>query len=404
MHNLGTVIRFEIVRMLKKKSFWIAALAFPVIAAFIGFIIFFSNKATDDQSKNLAKEQYSLGVTDDSKIINEKILTQVKAKTIATKAEGEAAVKSGTLDAYFYYPQDVSKSPVQIYAKDVGLFKNNRYNDLAEQLLKQSTTAQTSPTVSAVLQGNVAFNATTYTEDGQVDEGFMKLIAPGIFLVLFYFMIATFGSQILTSITEEKENRVIEMILATIKPTTLLVGKLFSLIALALIQMVIILIPIVIGYFTLRDQLSLPNFDLATIPIDPLAVGLGAIIFFVSFMMFAGILMTIGAAMPTAKEANSFFGGALAFLFGPLYAAPLFFTSPESIIVQVLSYFPLTAPIPLLLRNAIGNLSLTEASIAIAILLVTTVIVINIGVRIFRFGALEYSRKLSLQEVIGRKT
>ena len=74
MHNLGTVIRFEIVRMLKKKSFWIAALAFPVIAAFIGFIIFFSNKATDDQSKNLAKEQYSLGVTDDSKIINEKIL------------------------------------------------------------------------------------------------------------------------------------------------------------------------------------------------------------------------------------------------------------------------------------------------------------------------------------------
>jgi ABC-2 type transport system permease protein len=56
-----------------------------------------------------------------------------------------------------------------------------------------------------------------------------------------------------------------------------------------------------------------------------------------------------------------------------------------------------------LLRNAIGNLSLLEAGIASAILLVVTVIVVRIGVRIFRFGALEYSRKLSIQEVIGRK-
>jgi ABC-2 type transport system permease protein len=119
--------------------------------------------------------------------------------------------------------------------------------------------------------------------------------------------------------------------------------------------------------------------------------------------MYAGILMTLGAAMPTAKEAGGFFGAAMALLFGPLYAASLFISSPESIVVQFLSYFPLTAPIPLLLRNAAGNLSIQEAAIAISILLITTVIVIAIGVRIFRFGALEYSRRLSIKEVIGRK-
>lgn len=403
MHNLSTVVRFEITRTLKKKSFWIAAFAVPVIAALVGMIIFFSNKTTDDQTKKLATERYSVGITDTAGLINPGLLKSLDAKSIGTQSEGETAVKNGTLDAYFYYPADVSKESVKVFGKDVGLFKNSRYQDLADQLLKQSTAASTSPAIRSVLQSTVKYDAITFTKNGEVDKGFMKLLAPGVFLVLFYFMIATFGNQILTSVTEEKENRVIEMILATIKPTSLLVGKLLSLIALAFIQMFVILVPIIIGYLIFKDQLSLPQLDLSSIPLDPLAISLGAVIFIVSFLMFTGILMTLGAAMPTAKEAGSFFGAAMALVFGPLYAAPLFITSPDSPIVQFLSYFPLTAPIPLLLRNAVGNLALHEALISIAILIVTTIFVISIGVRIFRFGALEYSRRLSLKEVMGRK-
>jgi ABC-2 type transport system permease protein len=403
MHNLGTVVRFEISRTLKKKSFWIAALAVPAIIALVGLIIYFSNKTTSDQSKKLASERYSLGITDPANQISPALLKAVDAKKIDTRAAGEEAVKTGKLEGYFYYPKDVSKEPVKVYGKNVGLFKNGRYEDLADQLLKQSTAATTSASIQTVLQGNVKYDATTYTEDGNIDQGFMNVIAPGIFLVLFYFMIATFGSQTLTSITEEKENRVIEMILATIKPTSLLVGKLLSLVALAFIQLAVIFIPIIAGYFIFKDQLSLPQFDLSTIPLDPLAISLGAVIFLVSFLMFTGILMTLGAAMPTAKEAGSFFGAAMALLFGPLYAAPLFITSPESPLVQFLSYFPLTAPIPLLLRNAVGNLAFHEAAIAIGILILTTIVVVGIGVRIFRFGALEYSRRLSLKEVMGRR-
>ena len=62
MHNLGTVVRFEISRTLKKKSFWIAALAVPAIIALVGLIIYFSNKTTDEQAEKLATERYSLGM------------------------------------------------------------------------------------------------------------------------------------------------------------------------------------------------------------------------------------------------------------------------------------------------------------------------------------------------------
>ena len=402
MHNLHTVIRFEVIRMLKKKSFWFGALSIPIILTLIGVVIFFANKTTSDQGKQLSNERYSIGITDAAGVLKPEVLAAVDSKKIATKDEGKEAVRLGTLDAYFYYPSQISKEPVEVYGKEVGLFKNGRYEGFAQQLLSQSIAQSTNENTRAVLQNSVKYTSITY-KDGQEDKGFLKLIAPGIFLVLFYFMIVTFGSQMLTSIIEEKENRVIEMILTTIKPTTLLMGKLFSLIILALVQMLIILVPIITGYLLFKTQLALPNFDLSSIPLNPLAITLGAIIFIISFLMYTGILMTIGAAMPTAKEANSFFGAAVTFTFGPLYAAPLFISSPDSLLVQVLSYFPLTSPIPLLLRNAVGNLSLQEALIAILLLLITTAFAIRIGVRIFKYGALEYSRKLSAREVFSKQ-
>jgi len=402
MYNLRTVVKFEVARTLKKKSFWIAALAIPVVAAFIGVIIFFSNKTTSDMSSQLASERYSLGITDEAHVIAPALLQAVHARTVSSKAEGESLVKSGKLDGYFYYPNNVSTQAVEVYGQDVGLFKNGRYENLAKQLLSQSVAISTTKTVRTVLQDQANVVSVTY-KNGQKDPGFAKLIAPGLFLVLFYFMLVTFGNQMLTSIIEEKENRVIEMILTTIKPTTLLLGKLFSLIVLAFIQLVVILTPMIAGYLLFKDRLSLPQFDLSHIPLDPTAITLGALIFVVSFLMYTGILMTLGAAMPTAKEANGFFGAVMAFTFGPLYAASLFISSPDSLLVQALTYFPLTSPIPLLLRNAVGNLTLTEAVIAITLLIITTIIAIRIGVRIFKFGALEYSRRLSVKEVIARK-
>lgn len=402
MHNLGTVVRFEIVRTLKKRSFWVAALAMPVIGGVVSAVIYFSSTSSQQQSAQLVKETYSVGITDPSGLISPALVKAVRAKPIASEAAGKQAVKSGKLDAYFDYPQQISKQPIKVYGKDVGLFKNSRYQELAGELLVESTASRVSPNVRSILQNKLNYTAVTYTTDGAIDKGILKVIAPGIFLVLLYFMLITFGTQILTSITEEKENRVIEMILATIKPTALLVGKILSLMVLALIQMATILTPVILGYFLLRGKLSLPNFDLSSIPIDPVAVMLGAIIFVVSFFMFTGILMTLGAAMPTAKEASSFFGVVMVLIFGPLYAVQLMISSPHNHLVQFLSYFPLTSPIPLLLRNAVGNLPLSNAVISIALLAVTAIIVISVGVRIFRFGALEYNRKLSLKEIIGR--
>jgi len=402
MYNLGTVFRFEVARTLKKKSFWITALSFPVIIVVVFGIIFFSNKASNEAAENTKNQGFSFAVTDESELVSTDLLKAAKGSISTDKQASIDAVKTGKLDAYIYYPEDLSKSQVEIYAKNVSLFDNGRYEAVANGLLQQSAAAQTSPEIQTILQDKVAFSSTTY-KDGQPYDGFKELIAPGIFLVLFYILIAMFGNQMLTSTTEEKENRVIEMILTTIQARTLIIGKILSLLLLALVQMLVILIPTIILYFLFRDALSIPNLDLTDIPFDPIRILIGAVIFMMSFLMFTGILVAIGAATPTAKEASGFFGVVMLFIFGPLYAVTLFFSSPDATIVKVLSFFPLTAPIPLMLRNAVGNLSAGEAILGILILTVSAIVALAVSIRLFRYGALEYSKRLSLKTIFAKK-
>lgn len=401
MHNLSTVFQFEVIRALRKKSFWIVAMAFPIIVAIAFTVIMLSNKVSNEAALAAGDQQFSVVVTDKSGVIEPTLLHKLHATTITDKQRGIDDVAQGDVDAYFYYPADLSSEKVDVYAKDVGLFNNNRYKAVAQSLLQQSVADSVNTQATAILKGNVAFDSTTY-KDGVVFDGFQQLIAPGAFLVLFYILIIMFGNQMLSSTTEEKENRVIEMILTTIEARALIVGKILSLVVLALVQIIVISLPIIMIYFLFRNQLSLPDVDLSHIPLDPLRIGVGAIIFALSFLLFTGLLVAIGAAVPTAKEAGGFFGVVMVFVFGPLYAASLFVSSPESLIVKILSFFPLTAPIPLMLRNAVGNLTLAEALLGIVILAISVVLVMALAIRLFRYGALEYSKRLSLRAVFRR--
>ena len=401
MYNLGTVMRFEIVRTLKKKSFWIMAIGFPIMFAAIFVIIFMSNQATSDAAKDLEKQKFSIAVTDDSGLIKPEYLVAVNATTVANKQVGIEAVKTGKYDAYFYYPTDLTSHAVEVFGKEAGLFDNGRYPGVANSLLQLSVESNISPELRSVVKGTTNTTFTAY-KDGSTYDGLKEMILPGIFLVLFYLLISFFGNQMLTSTTEEKENRVIEMILTTIEARTLIIGKIISLIILAFIQGLIIILPALIGYLLFHDQLNLPFVDLTTLPVNWGRIGVGAAIFAASFMMFTGLLVAVGAAVPTAKEAGQFFGIVMMLIFGPLYAVSLFISNPDNSLVQFLSTFPLTSPIPLMLRNAVGNLSGGEAALSIALLTITAIVVMFIAIRLFRYGALEYSRKLSIKEIFGR--
>lgn len=393
MHNLSTVYKFEVLRTLKKKSFWIIALLFPLMMASVLGVIVASNSATEDATKKMQEAKFSIQITDESNLIGAQSYALLSATKPTSKQAGIAAVTNGAVDAYFYYPKDISKDKIEIYGKDVGMFDNGKYESVAKALLAQSASSTVAPNISAILANKTTISVNTY-RNGVPYDSFKEALAPGIFLVLFYFLIAMFGNQMLTSTTEEKENRVIEMILTTVKAKTLIIGKVLSLITLAIIQAFVFLAPVIVGYLLLRDQLSLPSFDLSTLPLNPARIASAIAIFAASFLLFTGLLVTVGAASPTAKEAGGYLGIVMILIFGPLYAISLFVSSPESPLVKFLTFFPFTAPIPALLRNAVGNMSGTDTAIVIVTLVATGALVMSIAVRLFKSGAIEYNRNL----------
>lgn len=400
-HNFGTVFSFEVTRTLKKKSFWLAIIAFPVLIVAIFGVITWSSQQASEAGKDLEDQHFSIGITDHSGVLPEAAVSAVGAKTIATRAEGIDKVKSGTLDAFFYYPGDLAKNAVEVYGQNVGIFENSRYMSVAQVLLEQSAMAQTAPDVAAILQGHVMYSSTTYRE-GEVYDPMSEMIVPGIFLVLLYVIIAIFGSQMLNATVEEKENRVMEIILTTIKSRTLIIGKIFAMLALILIQVVVIIGLILIAYLLLRNQLSLPDIDLSNLVFNWSRIAAAAALFMGSILLLSGLMVAIGAAVPTAKEAGQFFGIVITMIFVPLYAAPLFITSPDSLAVTLLTFFPLTAPIPLLIRNAIGNLGPLETIMGVIMLFVFAAIIFMIAARLFQTGAVEYNKKMSLKSLFKR--
>lgn len=400
-HNFSTVFSFEVIRTLKKKSFWLAIIAFPALIVAVMGVVLWSNQQASEADKDLAGQRFSIGITDNSGVIPETIVKAVGAQDIATRADGIEKVKSGKLDAFFYYPENLSENKVEVYGQNVGIFQNSRYQSVAQALLQQSATAQTSPDIATILKGNVVYSSTTY-RDGAVYDPMAEMIVPGVFLVLLYVIIAIFGNQMLNATVEEKENRVMEIILTTIKSRTLIIGKIFAMLALILIQVVIIIGLILIAYLLLRNHLSLPDIDLSHLVFNWSRIIAAAALFMGSILLLSGFMVAIGAAVPTAKEAGQFFGVVMTLIFVPLYAAPLFVTSPGSLAVTILTFFPLTAPIPLLIRNAIGNLTTTETIIGVAMLFIFAAIVFVIAARLFQTGAVEYSKKMSLKSLIGR--
>jgi len=373
-HNSGTVVRFEVRRTLTKRRFWLTTLAVPVLIAVLFTLIFISNSATSQSQSAQKSARFSFEYTDASGLLDPSLVTQAGGKAAPDVETGLAHVQSGAVDAFFDYPQDPSAQPVNVYGADKGVFENAKYSSVAQSLLQASTQQKIgSPVVAAISQGRVHTETVTY-RDRQVAPGLGAVIPPMVFLLIFYVVILVLGNQMLNATLEEKENRVTEMILTTLNPTSLILGKVISLFLVGIVQMLVFATPVVLAYLFARQRLSLPDLPLSSLVLDPQRMIVGALILIGGFALFTGTLVALGAAMPTAKDAGPIYGALMLLIFIPFYVMTLIVSDPSALIVQVLTYFPYSAPITALLRNAFGTLPLPQALVVIVLLFALSVL------------------------------
>lgn len=398
-HNFKTVVKFEVLRSIKKITFWISALSFPILIGIIVGISMLSANMGKEASDSLKEENFTSTYYDDSKIVDESVAESLGIEKIADKDFAIKEVKDGKKDMFVYLPSNLLKDKIEIYAKDVGVFQNGKYSSVVNVLLEGSSKLQVSDNQQAVIAKKTSQVEKTY-KDGKEYDAMAHMIVPGIFLVLFYIVIAVFGSRMLTATSEEKENRVIEMLLTTVESKVLLSGKIISLVILGLLQCMVIIIPILFGFFILKSAGTIEGLNIPNIVFEPGSFLLSFCFFALSYLLYAGILLTVGSAMPTAQEASSYVGVFMMFLFMPLYMVQALVSTPDALISKFLTFFPLTSPIPLLIRNTVGNLSTSDTIIALVIMLISVFVVLKLSVIAFKNGSLQYSRKLKLKELL----
>lgn len=405
VHNFGTVVRFEIVRTLKKPSFWLSILSFPLIFGVIFGIIYFSNQSSQAAKDEEAKKTFSLLIKDETNLIADESIATLKATEVGDKNQGIQQVKEGKVDAFFYYPSNVTENPVEVYHKNDGLIENGKYETVASQLLVASASSQLSPETTTIVTKSFQTMSATIV-DGEEVNLLASIIPPALFLVVFYAVIFLLSGQMLTSTIEEKENRVTEMILTSITSKTLIVGKIVALTLLGVIQILVIAAVPVLAYLILgSESIGAPNISglIGNLVFDPIALSIAAAMFVFGFLLFTGFLVAIGAASPTAKEANSFFGFVVILIVIPFYFFSMLMTKTDNIVVDILTYFPFTAPFTVLLRNSFGTIEPGEAVISIGIVAVISLIMLRLAIQIFRYGTLEYSNRLSIKTILGKK-
>lgn len=401
--NLGTVVRFEVVRTLTKRRFWVATLFVPVLIGVVFALVTLSSRSTSTAADQQAQAHFAFEYSDASGLVSPAIARAAGGQEQTDVAQGVAAARAGRIAAFFQFPADPSTQPITITAQDVGVFANGKYDAVAQAVLKTSVTERIGdPKLATLAAGGITTRTTTY-KDGAPAGGIATVIPPLIYVVLFFIVMALLGQQMLAATLEEKENRVTEMILTTIEARSLIIGKILSLFVVGLVQMLVFALPVVVGYLFFRDQLSFPQLDLAHLTLHPGQMIVGALILAGGFALFTGALVAIGAIMPTAKDAGPISGALIITLVVPVYVSSLIISDPGAPIVQGMTFFPFTAPMTALVRNALGSLGTGEAVIVIVELAVAAAIVLWLAVQLFKRGSIEYTRRVDLRGLFRRR-
>ncbi len=300
-------------------------------------------------------------------------------------------------------------------AREALLMEKEKVDKLAYQRIK--TKVGLTPLASSNLDEN----------GNPIEEKADFKIAAGIgfgFSILILMFILTFGMQVMRGVIEEKTSRIIEVIISSVKPFQIMMGKIVGIGLVGLTQFIfwIILtgILITVGTMVLGINLSPDavsemssveltkaagseaNEMIATIFSIPwLALISSFLVYFLGgYFLYSALYAAIGAAVDSETDTQQFMVPVMLPLMLGLYVTQLsVFTNPEGSAMFWLSMIPFTSPIAMLVRIAMGNAEIWEVLLSITLLVLTFIGTTWVGSRIYKTGILMYGKKVTYKDL-----
>lgn len=323
----------------------------------------------------------------------------------ALRAELDRRVLDGGIDAWLWIsPEGLDKDEVEYHAESVSNFmtQGRLARELSRVVSAHRLAAEGLDAERvAKLTREVDLETVRVSATGSREEGGMAGFFLAYFLFfLLYVVVLLYGQQVMNGVLEEKGSRIVEVLLATVRPVELMVGKLLGIGAAGLTQLGIWMVamaalsaPAVVTALALvPSEVQLPRVTVAIVVHF-------LVLFFLGFALFATLYAAIGAATNNVQEAQQFAGFVVIFLVVPMLFIIPVINDPDSTLAVVLSMIPLFTPLLMMLRIAVKMPPLWQILTAYLLTAAFVAFLVWVCARIYRIGILMYGKKPTFQEL-----
>ncbi|WP_209389301.1 ABC transporter permease [Chryseobacterium sp. RR2-3-20] len=430
MNNIFLITKREFLTQVKKKSFIILTLLAPLMIIAFGAVIGMMFKANESH--------ISIQVVDNSGIFNNQLKSDDKIQyEFIPSAEEQSKLKTlksnENLDGILILPalasnnfDDLEKNTRLVVNTKIGFDTKQRIVSDITNVIKKEKIKQLGIKEAQLndLDKNFSLKTINVSENNKEDSDLAHGIKSGLSMILMYvtFMfIIIYGVRVMRSVLEEKNNRVVEIIISSVKPFELMMGKILGVTMVALTQFIVWISMSVIGALILNTSFNsvqtnipggndtpLSKLDVPQIATQishgllelnfPLIIFVFIVYFLLGYIFYSSVYAAIGSAVDNETETQQFTLFAILPLTLGMYGSFSILNNPDGPVGFWMSIIPFTSPVAMIARIPFG-VPAWEIALSIALLLGTTVFMIFLAGKIYRVGILMYGNKATLKEI-----
>lgn len=434
MKSLNLIIAREYSSRVKTKAFILTTLLTPIlmIASFVIPSILATMKTGDIKTiyvvdKTDTYAPFLKGTEDFSFVVvsDENSKKQGNESGYALlKIDADLSTTPGAVTFYSEKQQPPSHIISYINRTLSDAVKNRRLKEYASE----NDIAETSSNaiLSIINQKNVIdVNTFRLSEGGEAVDTVSHLasIIGMVFTLIMFFFVMMYGSIVMQSVVEEKTNRIVEVIISSVKPFTLMMGKIIAVALMGLTQIAFWIVIMIIAFaaftFIGSDSFSAGEMEqaiemagsnklLASAIGDQMTalwtinwaqVAISFVFFFVGgYLLYASLFAMFGAAANDAQEAGQFTMPLTMMLIAALYIGIAAARDPESPMAFWASLIPFTSPVVMMVRTPL-EVPFWEIALSVILLFATAIGMVFVAGKVYRTGILMYGKKTSFTEI-----
>ncbi|MDN3546877.1 ABC transporter permease [Mucilaginibacter aquaedulcis] len=409
MNKVLLIIQREYVTRVRKKSFIIMIFVVPLLLLAMGGVI-----ALVAKNSNQLSSLQVVNVLDNSKVFDGKFRDVSNIKFVRGDQDlnkAKATSKNDENISTLFIPADYAKKGgVQIFSKKKSAIQlteeiEKQMNDIAinNSMLEHHIDPAL---VNTIKNTNINVNSVEITSTGDKDANIGPNIAIAIACSIFiYISLLIYGGQVMRGVIEEKTSRIIEVVISSVKPFQLMLGKIIGVGLVGLTQfsawIILSVISSKIAGHAFNSPASPMTGILQTLQTIPFGYILSCFLFYflTGYLLYSAMFAAVGSAVDSETETQQFmFPITMPLLFTYILSVSVLFRAPDSPLAVWLSIIPFTAPVAMMVRLPFDppgwQLALSMAMMVIGFLFTTYV-----AARIYRVGILMYGKKASFKEL-----